>query len=296
MKIKKSTQLMLTGVFGLIVMYALYIFIFYEDTIVHLKESTLNHMVYIEGGTYTMGPEDPRYQIPSEYPPHKVTLSNFYISDDNVTYGEFDQYSDLTWSTILLPKLRNRSILSRSSNHPVEYATWHQAHDYCKWLASKTQLPLSLPTEAQWEYVARNHGKKDWFYATNNGKLEIDVNYPVKMNKLQKGNHGEGYIPMPRGSMPCIPIGVCGLNGAVNQWVGDWYSQDYYKESPKNNPQGPRIGKLKIIRSGGSHGSPEFNHNFMKYPEEPDRARGGFRCVINSADVNILRHKSSTAG
>jgi len=33
------------------------------------------------------------------------------------------------------------------------------------------------------------------------------------------------------------------------EWTMDWYAADYYKRSPKLNPQGPETGDEKVVRS-----------------------------------------------
>ena len=43
------------------------------------------------------------------------------------------------------------------------------------------------------------------------------------------------------------------MTGNVWEWCYDWYKENYYEQSPSNNPKGPRIGKLKTGRGGSWH-------------------------------------------
>ena len=247
-----------------------------------LVQKSLSNMTQVPGGTYLMGASDKRFMTFNNTPAHKVRLTSFYISKYNVSYGKYDSYT----TSVGRPRVNKTYIgmFFRNSVHPVDNINWHQANNYCAFLAKKTGLPYSLPTEAQWEYVARNNGKLHWHFATNNGRQELGKNFPsMKDFRNQKGNtFGGDLIPMPIGSIPCTPQGICGLNGQVNQWVKDWYAPHYYSHSPVNNPQGPRTGTQKILRSGGAQGSPEFNNNLGRANVSPGFKNGGFRCVINS--------------
>ena len=248
-----------------------------------IKKSRAN-MIYIPAGTYTMGPSNPDWRSGNTYPPHKVTLTGFYIGKYNVSYGDYDIYTEVTGKSYVYPIGKSEKVFDRAPNYPADVLTWYQVNDYCQWLKEKTGLSYDLPTEAQWEYVARNLDKKNWPFATNNGKQELCKNFPCdKQFENQKGNIGKSLDPLPIGSIPCTPMGICGLNGEVNQWMKDWYQRDYYKNSPVDNPQGPKSGTKKTIRgSSPTTDSPEYSHNFKRYGVEPNKKWAGFRCVINT--------------
>lgn len=241
----------------------------------------LKLMVWVPGGTYIMGPSNPNWQSGNTYPPHKVILTGFYISKYNTSYGLYDDYTRLAKLRLLQSQYVGGFF--RSAKHPVDMSTWYQANNYCQWLAKKTGLPFDLPTEAQWEYVARDLGKPNWPFATNNGQQELGKNFP-SYDQLsdQKGNIGGGAFSLPVGSLPCTPMGICGMNAEVNEWVKDWYSADYYAHSPVNNPQGPLTGTEKTLRGGGPTDDGTVSNNYGRDGNQPDAKNGGFRCVINS--------------
>lgn len=244
-------------------------------------------MIFIPAATYTMGPSDPNWQAGNTTPPHQVTLNSFYISKYNVSYGAYDTYTKITGRPLLDPVAHKYHIFYRSSKHPVNNITWYQANNYCHWLQKSTGLPYDLPTEAQWEYVARNLGKKNWRFATNDGKQELGKNFPdFNQFRTQKGNDAGALSPLPIASIPCTPMGVCGLNGEVNQWMKDWYDNNYYAHSPINDPPGPKTGTKKSMRGGGlMYDSPRYAHNFTRDDENPNKKISGFRCVINSSII-----------
>ena len=223
-----------------------------------LVEASLQDMTLVPSGTYEMGSQQYMGYI------KKVTLPSFYISKYNTSWKKYDLYSKASGHS----KLQKDAIgiFFRDANHPVGIITWYHANDYCQYLGERTGLPYDLPTEAQWEYVARNNGNPNWVFPTNNGKQELGKNFPdVQQLSGQKGDNSGSNLALPVGSMPCTPQGVCGMSGAVNEWT---------KTSS---------GNKKMVRGAAADGSPEYANVYDATPIDPNTEEAGFRCVINSS-------------
>ena len=89
-------------------------------------------MVFIEGGEFIMGTTSeiidslvehygfPRDFIASEYPPHKVTLSSFYIDKYEVTNADFKEFIERNpmWQKDNIPdSLHNKKVFYATSCH-----------------------------------------------------------------------------------------------------------------------------------------------------------------------------------
>lgn len=212
-------------------------------------------------------------------PVHKVTLSSYSMGKYEVTFEEFDVYTQFTEKPLLVErKLGKRS---RKPAKPVRYMTWQQARDYCFWLGENTGLNIDLPTEAQWEYAARSRGKK--------------VAYGTDTGMPKKGtNIGSGLGVEKVGSYPPNPLGFYDMSANVKEWILDWFDPDYYANSPEVDPQGPESGTEKSVRGGKVvlqryHEPPKAAPRITKEFGYEGHPYVGFRCVVNEDKPIILK-------
>jgi len=206
---------------------------------------------------------------------HRVRLDAFHISAYETTYAEQDLWAAFTGSKPVR-HIRAHSD-TRTPQRPAGTRTWQEAKDYCTWLGEVTGLAFDLPTEAQWEYAARNRGDKIP-YATYNGRWKDpetfeNGNWKDDPQYLGHGEFSQEYPPpdppLPVDTYPPNELGLYDMTGNVHEWADDWYTRDYYQRSPVDNPQDPDDGQKKILR-GGAHEQTDYcNTVYSRYPRDP---------------------------
>ncbi|MNE30389.1 Serine/threonine-protein kinase pkn1 [compost metagenome] len=221
-------------------------------------------MVFVEGGEFLMGdygvqhgPERLPYDSDKDSKPlHKVELSNFSIDRFKITNKDFQfylSYNGLTLRTVDEGNQENWSDISTAPDTPA-HLDWYEADRYCSWLAKISDLPFSLPTEAQWEYAARSRGQF-LMVATDDGTYKTDrrpstsndgprgINISTYQDRAdfakQMGWKTRGLTPLPVDRFPPNPLGLYDMSDNGLEWVKDWYDPDYYQYSPIKDPQGP---------------------------------------------------------
>jgi formylglycine-generating enzyme required for sulfatase activity len=103
------------------------------------------------------------------------------------------------------------------------------------------------------------------------------------------GNYSESNKrgPVAVGSYLPNGFGLHDMQGNVGEWVSDFYDGKYYSSSPSANPQGPSMGKFRVIRGGGWHTGPSCNRVYYRNALPPNWVdfNVGFRCA---KDINRL--------
>ena len=214
-----------------------------------------SNMRFIEGGSFEMGDFGSKVTIngggpirseSDNKPLHKVTLDSFSMNAYKTTYSDFDIYSMATGQEKV--GMQKYNIKVRLDNAAAGI-NWQTAQNYCQWLGQQLDVPMSLPTEAQWEYAARNRGKYVLF-PTDNGHINGGRNIWTFDEKQQLSRKYRSTIAIPTvGLYPPNPLELYDMTNLHHEWMSDWYSEDYYANSPEHNPQGPETGTEKVVRS-----------------------------------------------
>ncbi|HDS1735288.1 TPA: SUMF1/EgtB/PvdO family nonheme iron enzyme [Pseudomonas putida] len=265
---------------------------------------SLDNMVFVEGGEFQMGdfgwPYDDDPTNMCDWPcrvesdrmgrltmfgdddfVHPVELSSYHLSKYQVQLAEIDLFFTSQGQPVFDAEDRKREDLQflYRPNLPAPTKTWQEAKDYCGWLAQLSGYPVDLPTEAQWEYAARNRGQYLAF-PTDNGSLNYGRNFP----------HPDELNTFPVDAFLPNPLGLYNLSGNAADWVNDWFGKDYYRHSPILNPQGPETGTQKARRGANVGEDPLLSAStVMRFPTDPIRSGyfpgTSFRCAIQSQET-----------
>lgn len=174
-------------------------------------------------------------------------------------------------------------------NHPVVHIAYEDAEAYATWAGKR------LPTEAEWEYAAKGGTHKDQQYYWGKD-LTIEGKWMANIFQGQfpnKNTQEDGYLSTsPVKSFAANKYGLYDMAGNVWEWCSDFYSPDYYSESPLKNPKGPARSydpmephAIKRVQKGGSF---LCSDQYCERYKAGGRGKGevnspannvGFRCV-----------------
>jgi len=192
--------------------------------------TTATSMVTFAGGGFTMGWSGGN----ADSPEHTVTLSGFSIEKKEVNQTQFQAVSGSNPSNNVGGAL------------PVEQVTWQEATDYCAAIGRR------LPTEAEWEYSARDGGTEATS-AYANGSTTLPPQCVAGTVATPGANYSNcNGATIAVGSYSASGSGLYDMAGNVWEWTGDWYGSGYYANG-QVDPTGPASGMVRVMR-GGSWG------------------------------------------
>ena len=219
--------------------------------------------ILVEGGKFRMGNDNGL--SPDESPEHEVTLDSYYISATEVTFDQYDRFCTETNR----PKAKDNG-WGRGAM-PLINVNWNDAYEYCQWASKATGTTIHLPTEAEWEFAARG-GRKSHGYKFSGGNQVNEVGW-YSENSDRKTHRVGGKVPNE--------LGIYDMTGNVWEWCSDWYSDEYYSDSPQKNPQGPESGQYHVLRGGSWLNSETYIHLTTRSSLRSDyiSVSNGFRVV-----------------
>ena len=217
-------------------------------------------MSFVKGGTFMMGSDAPNAEA-DEQPVHKVSLSDYYIGQTEVTQH--------LWQAVM--GSGNNPSATKGNNLPVTNITWNEAQTFVERLCELTGMRFRLPTEAEWEYAARGGQKsKGYTYA---GSDDIDEVGWYNGNSSNK-THAVGQ-KQPN------ELGIYDMTGNVWEYCSDWHMP--YSAQAQTNPTGAATGEKHVLRGGCYHYDSKNCTNTNRhsyYTPDKGGASTGLRIVL----------------
>jgi formylglycine-generating enzyme required for sulfatase activity len=221
-------------------------------------------------GTFLMGSPRREPGRRANEAQHTVQFKRpFYVGINEVTNAQFRRF-----------KAQHRSgIVGQHTldldNQPVVGISWQDAAGYCNWLSQQEGLPPAyinkdgvlvavspmttgyrLPTDAEWEWVARYESSgrlrrypwgdslpvtaRSGNYADTTARLIVQDVIP---------DYDDGFATSaPAGKFPPNALGLYDVGGNVAEWVHDYYTVSVDSTDVAVDPTGPADGKQHVIR------------------------------------------------
>ena len=258
-------------------------------------------IVIVPSGSYLMGSNK---GAENEQPQHRVIIERgFGLGTTEVTVAEFRLFVERTGYRTTAERAGKSSIYHEAAGRlsarddiswkydyvgkkaapemPVIHVNANDAEAYIQWLVRETGKNYRLPSEAEFEYVARAGGHSTYWWgegppthAVENLTGERDKSPGKREWTTFFKKYGDGHWgPAPAGSIKHEDLihwmGVYDIAGNVSEWTQDCWHQNYLR-APVDGSAWVNPGCAKRVVRGGYWAS------------GPEQSRAAFRLAVNA--------------
>ena len=215
---------------------------------VSAASSVPDGMVFVPGGSFTMGSPAKEAGRSNDESQHQVTIRDFYIGATEVTQAQYKTVMGLNPSNF------------KGDELPVESVSWYDAVAYCNMLSKKEGLSPAysisgtsvswnkgakgyrLPTEAEWEFAARGGA------AASSSAVKAVYAGSADVNEVAWYFGNSGNLSHPVGQKDPNGAKLYDMAGNVWEWCWDWYGA--FSSGKQSDPKGPASGSRRVVRGG----------------------------------------------
>jgi formylglycine-generating enzyme len=227
----------------------------------------------IAADTFQMGSRETEIMRQHDEHEHWVRISKaFYMQTTEVTQGQ--------WKELMGTRpWEGKSDVKEGYDYPATYVNWYDAVAYCKKLSAKEGKTYRLPTEAEWEYACRAGTNTVWSFGYDEKELRDYAWYDKNALDIDEKYAHQVGLKKPNA------FGLYDMHGNVYEWCSDYFGDDYYKRSPKQellvsrDPQGPR--------------NEGYYTTISPQTFKVVKASGSFRVLRGGSYVSLERHTRS---
>lgn len=201
----------------------------------YTEAGTGMEMIFIPGGRFLMGDATGR-GFENERPTHKVRVDSFFAGKYEVTFDQYDRFCEATGRAKPADHGWGRG------TRPVVEVSWEDAKAFADWLSAQSGFHFTLPSEAQWEYLARAGTTTPYWTGNTLPEAAADC--------VNCGSRWDKRGTAPVGSFQPNPFGLYDTAGNVREWCLDSVHKSYQGAPSNDQPWSGGEMNRRILRGG----------------------------------------------